>query len=181
MISFVGECLSSTDGVVTERAESVFYKQIDNHIAVASVTCHVRVEVSACGCVAVVTVSECLSGANGVVAFCMEGIFHKKAYHNITVAVAGGKVPEYKSLRCGVLYSFVGKNLSGADGVVAEGAESVFNKQIYNYIAVAASSGRVPENKNFRRGVRNTFVVEGLSCADGVVTQGAECVSYKQI
>ena len=141
-----------------------------------------RVEVSACRCVAVVGVSERLSGANGVVAFCVEGVFYEKSYHHIAVATSYGSVPENKSLRYGVPCSFVGENLSCTNGVVAEGSESVFYKEIYHHIAVAFRSCRgVGVHKCLRGGVRRALVGESLASADGVVAESAESVFYGKI
>ena len=180
--AFVVECLSGADSVVTHSAESVSYKQIYNYIAVATVTSYVSVEVSACGSVTFVSVNERLSGADGVVAEGSESIFHEKIYHHIAVATAYGTMSESESCWGGVPCSFVGENLSCTNGVVAEGSESVFYKEIYHHIAVAFRSCRgVGVHKCLRGGVRRALVGESLASADGVVAESAESVFYGKI
>ena len=118
VVACVAECLVATNSIVANRAEGVFHPQMDNHIAVAAVGSDNYIGISACNSVAIAIVGEHLTGADSIVAYCVEGVFHKETQCCGAVAAVHAVAMMYVVACSGVGAVLVAFHLTGADSVV---------------------------------------------------------------
>ena len=190
--SAVGKGHIAAGGVVAGNSESVVNVDVYHHSAVAVARCAVVVhyggvvQLRICGAVGyqTVAVNKGIVSANGVVTRRAESVVDMQKYHNSAVAAVFGGMPVFNSrigLRhCGRDYGYqpvaVGEHPVAADGVVAEGAESVEHIQIHVHVAVAAIGGLVHVLVTPRLRVRCVGVGHHLTGANGVVNFGIKSV-----
>ena len=117
VVACVAECLVTTNSIVASRAESVFHPQMDNHITVAAVGSDNDIGISACNGVAIAVEGEHLTGADGIVAYGVEGVFHKQTQHCSTIAAESAVACMCVVTCYGVNAVLVYVNLTGTDSI----------------------------------------------------------------